>query len=99
MKYTKREIISAYRILTKNIQQNDLGWRGKMILSDVLDDYFSRIEGEKVVVDPKYGSFRCPKCMRLMRRACAVLDATWVTRVVMRICVSNLIRMEIIAVS
>lgn len=50
MKYTKREIISAYRILTKNIQQNDLGWRGKMILSDVLDDYFSRIEGEKVVV-------------------------------------------------
>lgn len=25
MKYTKREIISAYRILTKNIQQNDLG--------------------------------------------------------------------------
>lgn len=62
MKYTKREIISAYRILTKNIQQNDLGWRGKMILSDVLDDYFIRIEGEKVVVDPKYGSFRCPKC-------------------------------------
>lgn len=62
MEYTKREIISAYRILTKNIQQNDLGWRGKMILSDVLDDYFSRIEGEKVVVDPKYGNFRCPKC-------------------------------------
>ena len=62
MKYTTREIISAYRILTKNIQQNDLGWRGKIILSDVLDDYFSRIEGEKVVVDPKYGSFRCPKC-------------------------------------
>ncbi len=62
MKYTKREIFSAYRILTKNIQQNNLGWRGKMILSDVLDDYFSRIEGEKVVVDPKYGSFCCPKC-------------------------------------
>ena len=50
MKYTKREIISAYRILTKNIQQNDLGWRGKMILRDVLDDYFSHIEGEKVDV-------------------------------------------------
>ena len=44
MKYTKREIISAYRILTKNIQQNDLGWRGKMILRDVLNDYFSHIE-------------------------------------------------------
>lgn len=63
MKYTKREIISAYRILTKNIQQNDLGWRGKMILSDVLDDYFSRIDGEIVVVDPKYGNYRC-KLMR-----------------------------------
>lgn len=32
------------------------------MISDVLSDYFNRIESKKVVIDPKYESYRCPKC-------------------------------------
>ena len=62
MKYTREEVLSAYQRLTKSIKYGDTWWREKALISDVLSDYFNRIESKKVVIDPKYGSLRCPKC-------------------------------------
>lgn len=62
MKYAKGEILSAYQRLTKSIKYGDTHWSEKAMISDVLSDYFNRIESKKVVVDPKHESYRCPKC-------------------------------------
>lgn len=63
MKFNKEEVYNALDILTCQIQESDeLGWCCKQELKNVLDDYFNRIESKKVVIDPKYESYRCPKC-------------------------------------
>lgn len=62
MKYAKGEILSACQRLTKSIKYGDAHWSEKAMISDALSDYFNRIESKKVVIDPKYESYRCPKC-------------------------------------
>nr|DAL66823.1 MAG TPA: hydrogenase/urease nickel incorporation protein [Bacteriophage sp.] len=62
MKYSENEVRAAYQRLTKSIKYGDAYWSEKAMISDVLSDYFNRIESKKVVVDPKYESYRCPKC-------------------------------------
>ena len=62
MKYSENEVRAAYQRLTKSIKYGDAYWSEKAMISGVLSDYFNRTESKNVVVDPKYESYRCPKC-------------------------------------
>lgn len=62
MKYSENEVRTSYQRLTKSIKYGDAYWSEKAMISDVLSDYFNRIESKKVVIDPMYESCRCPKC-------------------------------------
>ena len=62
MKYSQGEVRTAYQFLTRDIKYGDALWREKALISDVISDYFNRIESKKGVIDPKYKSPRCPNC-------------------------------------